>query len=90
MKLIKVFVFYDIPDDRERTSFSNYLKDIGLDRIQYSGFMGFMKKEKISELKERSKNIAGIIHLIVLSKCEENAVMTFGGYIPELQHYISI
>lgn len=33
-------IIYDIADDSKRTKLSNYLKQYGLYRIQYSGFKG--------------------------------------------------
>ena len=33
-------VIYDISDDSKRTKLSSYLKQYGLQRIQYSGFKG--------------------------------------------------
>jgi len=33
-------VIYDIPDDRKRTKVADVCLDYGLDRIQYSSFLG--------------------------------------------------
>lgn len=45
-----VFVFFDISNDRIRNRVGERCKDYGLNRIQYSGFMGRLSKNKREEL----------------------------------------
>lgn len=44
-------ISYDISNNRIRTTVANKLIAFGLYRIQYSVFMGFMKKKHLSQLE---------------------------------------
>jgi CRISPR-associated protein Cas2 len=45
-----VYVFYDIEDDGIRNKVAETCKDYGLERIQFSGFSGFLNRNKREEL----------------------------------------
>lgn len=47
---VHTYIIYDIEDDRVRYRISEICKDFGLERIQYSAFMGLLSKNKREEL----------------------------------------
>lgn len=52
-------VIYDIPDDRLRTKVADICKDYGLQRIQYSAFMGELSHNRQEELLQKIKRRVG-------------------------------
>lgn len=73
-----VFVFFDIPNDKIRNRIGEACKDYGLERIQYSGFMGNLSRNKIEELylrmkREIGENFARVIIQPVCSRCQDSA-----------------
>lgn len=52
-------VIYDIPDDRKRTKIAEVCLDYGLDRIQFSAFLGWLLPTQQEELFLKLKNILG-------------------------------
>lgn len=50
---MRCLVVYDIPDDRARAKIADYCLDYGLDRIQYSAFMGYLARTRQEELMLR-------------------------------------
>lgn len=78
MDEIRLFVIYDIPNDKIRNKVGEICKDYGLKRIQYSGFSGSLSKNKREELflklKETLGEAAGkIVVQPVCEKCSANA-----------------
>ena len=47
---MKCLLVYDIPDDRTRTKVADFCLDYGLDRIQYSAFVGELTRTYQEEL----------------------------------------
>lgn len=47
---MKCLLVYDIPDDRIRTKVADICLDYGLDRIQYSAFLGDLERTHQEEL----------------------------------------
>jgi CRISPR-associated protein Cas2 len=47
---IVTYVFYDITADKIRNKVGNVCKDYGLERIQFSGFIGYLSRNKREEL----------------------------------------
>ncbi len=45
-----VYVFYDIEDDKVRARAARICKDFGLERTQFSGFVGYLSRNKREEL----------------------------------------
>lgn len=56
---LKTLVVYDIPDDRKRLKVADACLDYGLDRIQYSAFLGDLRPTYQEELILKIKNILG-------------------------------
>lgn len=58
---------YDIPDDRARSKIADFCLDYGLDRIQYSAFVGNLSRthqeELMLKIKKRLGKKAGNIQL---------------------------
>jgi CRISPR-associated protein Cas2 len=52
-------VIYDIPDDRLRAKVADICLDYGLDRIQYSAFLGEMNHNRREELLQKVKRKIG-------------------------------
>lgn len=71
---MKWIVVYDIEDDQIRTKISDYCLDKGLERIQYSCFLGEMTralaKELASKCKQKLGDSPGKIRLVPI--CEKD------------------
>jgi CRISPR-associated protein Cas2 len=67
-------VFYDIENDRIRTKVSETCLGYGLDRIQFSAFLGKLTRNRRQELAMRLRNEigdeSGRVHMIPV--CEED------------------
>lgn len=71
---MRCLVVYDIPNDRLRAKVADYCLDYGLDRIQYSAFMGELARTHQSELMLRVRKLLarhqGKVQLFVI--CEKD------------------
>lgn len=69
---MKCLLLYDIPDDRIRAKIATFCQDYGLDRIQYSAFMGDLssnhQEELMLKLGRRLGKAAGKIDLFPVCK----------------------
>ena len=54
---LRYVVIYDVSDDNLRNQVAETLKDYGLQRIQYSGFMGDLQRDKLNSLVVDLKNL---------------------------------
>jgi CRISPR-associated protein Cas2 len=54
-----LYVFYDIESDRIRNRVASVCKDYGLERIQFSGFLGTLSKNRREELHLKLKRTLG-------------------------------
>jgi len=74
-----VLVFFDISDDKLRNRIGEICKDFGLIRIQYSGFMGRLIKNKREELCYKIMNTIKDEKAMVLIQpvCEKCLESTF-------------
>lgn len=52
-------VIYDIPDDRLRARVADICLDYGLDRIQYSAFLGELNRNRQEELLQKIRRRVG-------------------------------
>ena len=52
-------IIYDIPSDKLRNKIADVCKDYGLDRIQFSAFMGEINHNRREELLQRVKREIG-------------------------------
>jgi CRISPR-associated protein Cas2 len=53
---LRYVVIYDVSDDNLRNQVAETLKDYGLQRIQYSGFMGDLRRDQLNSLLVDLKN----------------------------------
>jgi CRISPR-associated protein Cas2 len=64
---MKCLLVYDIPDDRTRTKIADFCLDYGLDRIQYSSFLGDLarghQEELLLKIKKRMGKKPGNVQL---------------------------
>ena len=71
---MKCLVLYDIPDDHLRTRVADFCLDYGLDRLQYSAFVGDLstnhQEELMLKVRQRLGKAAGRIDLIPI--CRED------------------
>lgn len=56
---MRCLVIYDIPDDRTRTRVSDACLDYGLERVQWSAFMGELNHTLQRELLLKIRNTLG-------------------------------
>jgi CRISPR-associated protein Cas2 len=56
---VLVYVFYDIEDDRVRERASRVCKDFGLERTQFSGFIGYLSKNRREEMSIKLRDVLG-------------------------------
>ena len=56
---MQALVIYDIPDDRLRGKVADLCQDYGLQRIQYSAFLGPITRNRQQELLLKIKRQAG-------------------------------
>jgi len=54
---MRYLVIYDITDDNLRALVAETLKDYGLQRIQYSAFIGNLRRDKLNSLTVDLKNL---------------------------------
>lgn len=59
MKDPNLLLVYDIPDDRKRAKIADVCLDYGLDRIQFSAFLGWLLPTHQEELFLKIKKILG-------------------------------
>jgi CRISPR-associated protein Cas2 len=71
---MKCLVVYDIPDDRVRSKVADFCMDYGLDRVQYSAFLGDLarthQEEMILKMGQKLGDREGKIQLFVI--CEKD------------------
>jgi len=56
---MRYLLIYDIPDDRIRTKVADYCLDYGLDRVQYSAFVGRLSRGLMDELLQKIRRKIG-------------------------------
>ena len=54
---VLVYVFYDIQEDRIRNRAARVCKDYGLERIQFSGFVGYLSRNRREEMGVKIRDI---------------------------------
>lgn len=56
---MRCVLVYDISDDRKRTKIADICLDYGLDRIQYSAFLGQLSENHQEELMLKLRKVLG-------------------------------
>lgn len=59
--MMKCLLIYDIPNDSARTKIADFCLDYGLDRIQYSAFMGELGSNHQEELMLKIEARLGLL-----------------------------
>jgi CRISPR-associated protein Cas2 len=54
---VLVYVFYDIEQDKVRNQAARICKDFGLERTQFSGFIGYLSKNKREEMGIKLRDV---------------------------------
>lgn len=71
---MQTLVVYDIPNDRARGKIADACQDYGLDRIQYSAFLGDLQRthqeELFKKIVAKLGECAGKVHLFTI--CEKD------------------
>lgn len=69
---MKCLLIYDIPDDRARSKIADFCLDYGLDRVQYSAFVGDLssnhQEELMLKITRRLGKAAGRIDLFAICR----------------------
>ena len=70
--MIRCLLLYDIPDDRVRARVADFCLDYGLDRVQYSAFLGRLsanhQEELMLKIEQKIGKAAARVHLFPLCK----------------------
>lgn len=70
--MIRCLLLYDIPDDRVRAKVADFCLDYGLDRLQYSAFLGRLsanhQEELMLKIERKIGKAAARVHLFTLCK----------------------
>ena len=71
---VLVYVFYDIEDDGVREKASRACKDFGLERTQFSGFIGYLSKNRREEMGIKLRDVLGKYNgkILIQPVCEKD------------------
>lgn len=71
---MKIFLIYDIKEDKSRTKVAELCKDYGLRRVQYSTFFGDLSRNRQEELMLRVRGAvkAAECYVLLLPTCERD------------------
>ncbi len=71
---VLTYVFYDIENDKIRTRVGSVCKDYGLERIQFSGFIGYLSRNRREEMaaKLRDKMEGSNGKVLIQPVCEKD------------------
>ena len=79
-----VYVFYDIEDDRVRNRAAQICKDFGLERTQFSGFIGYLSKNRREELGIKLRdNLKGANGKVLIQPVCEKDFRQYKEYIEQ-------
>jgi len=71
---LRTFVVYDIPEDKLRNRIADVCQDYGLERIQYSAFVGKLGSNRREELYLKLQKLVGQKpgKVMVMALCEKD------------------
>jgi len=71
---VLTYVFYDIDNDKIRNRVASICKDYGLERIQFSGFIGYLSRNRREELavKLRDAISSSTGKILIQPVCEKD------------------
>lgn len=77
---MKCLLIYDIPDDGARAKIANFCLDYGLDRVQFSAFLGELstnhQEELMLKIEAKLGKAAGKIDLFPICKQDWHGRLT--------------
>jgi CRISPR-associated protein Cas2 len=82
---VKLFLIYDIQEDRARTKVADLCKDYGLRRVQYSTFFGDLTRTRQGELMQRVRRLidpAGA-YVLLVPTCERDLLAVLEAGAPQ-------
>ena len=75
MEEMKLYIFYDIPNDRIRNKVGEKCKDFGLTRIQFSGFSGTLDRDRRKRLENALIKIKTVKIPVLLIKQNQSVMI---------------
>lgn len=71
---VLTYVFYDIEKDKIRNRVGSVCKNYGLERIQFSGFVGYLSKNRREELGVKLRDVLseGKGKILIQPVCEKD------------------
>ena len=71
---IAVYVFYDIEEDKVRSRAARVCKDFGMERMQFSGFVGYLSRNRREEMAVKLRDVLGKTNgkILVQPVCERD------------------
>lgn len=71
---ILTYVFYDVEEDKIRNRIGRVCKNYGLERIQFSGFIGYLSRNKREELAIKLRDLLneGNGKILIQPVCEKD------------------
>ena len=81
---VKLFLIYDIQEDRTRGKVADLCKDYGLRRVQYSTFFGDLSRNRQEELIQRIRRLVdpAEAYVLLLPTCERDLGMVLEAGAP--------
>ncbi len=90
--VVFLIVMYDIKETKTRTALSKLLEYYGLQRAQYSVFMGELDRPGFNELRDRLKNYGleqgDKVRIVELCESCRRKMIVIGEDVPEKQQHI--
>jgi len=85
---MKLFLVYDIQEDKARTKVAAACKDYGLRRVQYSTFFGDLNRNRQEELMQRVRRVVdpGTSYVLLLPICERDLAVVLEAGAPQSMH----
>jgi len=82
---VKLFLIYDIKEDKSRARVAEACKDYGLRRVQYSTFFGDLSRNRQEELMLRVRGIvkAAECYVLLLPTCERDLAAVLEAGTPQ-------
>jgi CRISPR-associated protein Cas2 len=78
---MRCLLIYDIPDDKIRTKVADFCLDYGLDRIQYSAFLGQLssnhQEELMLKIEQKIGDAAAKVELMPICKQDWHNRLSF-------------
>jgi CRISPR-associated protein Cas2 len=88
---MKVFLIYDIQDDKARGKVADLCKDYGLRRVQFSTFFGDLSRNRQEELMLRVRRLVEPTeaYVLLLPTCERDLALVLEAGAPHTMHHKS-